>query len=160
MHESWVDISKLTFSHHNKLIFDQVDIRVQRGKITAIMGPSGTGKTTLLQLIGGVLTPDAGKICVDGEDVHELSSKKLSVARRNMGLLFQNGALFTHLSVFDNVAFPLREHTNLSELMLRDVVLMKLEAVGLRGAAHLMPSQLSGGMSRRAAFARAMALDP
>jgi len=160
MHESWVDISKLTFSHHNKLIFDQVDIRVQRGKITAIMGPSGSGKTTLLQLIGGVLTPDSGKICVDGADVHALSSKKLSVARRNMGLLFQNGALFTHLSVFDNVAFPLREHTNLSELMLRDVVLMKLEAVGLRGAAHLMPSQLSGGMSRRAAFARAMALDP
>ncbi|MDF1684252.1 MAG: ATP-binding cassette domain-containing protein [Legionellaceae bacterium] len=160
MQESWVDISNLTFYHHQKLIFDQINIRVQRGKITAIMGPSGTGKTTLLQLIGGVLTPDAGKICVDGDDVHALSRKKLSVARRNMGLLFQNGALFTHLSVFDNVAFPLREHTNLSELLLRDVVLMKLEAVGLRGAAHLMPSQLSGGMSRRAAFARAMALDP
>ncbi|NCT57748.1 MAG: ATP-binding cassette domain-containing protein [Legionella sp.] len=160
MHKPWVDISKLTFSHQNKLIFDQVDIRVQRGKITAIMGPSGTGKTTLLQLIGGVLTPNAGKICVDGDDVHALSRKNLSIARRNMGLLFQNGALFTHLSVFDNVAFPLREHTNLSELLLRDVVLMKLEAVGLRGAAHLMPSQLSGGMSRRAAFARAIALDP
>lgn len=160
MHEPWVDISKLAFSHHNTLIFDHVDISVQRGKITAIMGPSGTGKTTLLHLIGGVLTPDTGKILVDGQDVHALSRKKLAVARRNMGLLFQNGALFTHLSVFDNVAFPLREHTNLNELMLRDVVLMKLEAVGLRGAAHLMPSQLSGGMSRRVAFARAMALDP
>lgn len=160
MHDAWVKIQGLTFSRQDRMIFNQVDLEVQRGKITAIMGPSGTGKTTLLQLIGGMLTPDAGEVHVDGANIHALSSNQLIAARRNMGLLFQNGALFTHLSVFDNVAFPIREHMNLDKHLLKHLVLMKLEAVGLRGAAGLMPSQLSGGMARRVAFARALALDP
>lgn len=155
-----VDISKLTFSRGSRLIFDNVDISVQRGKITAIMGPSGSGKTTLLKLVGALLKPDAGKILVNKQNIHELSHRELYKARRKMGVLFQSGALFTHLSVFDNVAFPLREHGNLVEAIVRDVVLMKLQAVGLRGAAHLMPSSLSGGMARRVALARAMVLDP
>jgi len=133
---------------------------VQRGKITAIMGPSGSGKTTLLQLIGAQLTPDSGIIKVEGQDIHQLPRRALYEARRNMGLLFQSSALFTDLSVFENVAFPLNEHTELGEAMIRDIVLMKLEAVGLRGAAHLMPTQLSGGMARRVALARTIALDP
>jgi phospholipid/cholesterol/gamma-HCH transport system ATP-binding protein len=124
------------------------------------MGPSGTGKTTLLHLIGGMLKPDSGEIRVNNQNIHHLSHQQLAKARRNMGLLFQNGALFTHLSVFENVAFPLREHTHLEAHLLKQVVLMKLEAVGLRGAADLMPSQLSGGMARRVALARAIALDP
>ncbi len=160
MQDPWVEIKQLTFSHQNRMIFDQVDMTVQRGKITAIMGPSGSGKTTLLHLIGGMLKPDAGEIQVHNQVIHGLSNKQLAKARRNMGLLFQNGALFTHLSVFENVAFPLREHTDLSHNLLHHVVRMKLEAVGLRGAASLMPSQLSGGMARRVALARAMALDP
>jgi phospholipid/cholesterol/gamma-HCH transport system ATP-binding protein len=160
MHDPWVAIDTLTFSHHDRMILNNVDINVRRGKITAIMGPSGSGKTTLLHLIGGMQKPDAGMIHVNGQNIHALSSKQLSKARRNMGFLFQHGALFTDMSVFDNVAFPLREHTNLTESILRHVVLMKLEAVGLRGASNLMPSQLSGGMARRVAFARAMALDP
>lgn len=155
-----VEISALQFSRDDHLIFNGVDIDVKRGKITAIMGPSGSGKTTLLQLIGGLLAPDAGVVHVDGKNIHELSHHDLYIARRKMGLLFQKSALFTHLSVFDNVAFPLREHTNLNNRMLRDIVLMKLEAVGLRGASHLMPSELSGGMERRVALARAIALDP
>lgn len=155
-----VDISKLTFSRGSRLIFDNVDISVQRGKITAIMGPSGSGKTTLLKLVGALLKPDAGKILVNKQNIHELSHRELYKARRKMGVLFQSGALFTHLSVFDNVAFPLREHGHLVEAIVRDVVLMKLQAVGLRGAAHLMPSSLSGGMARRVALARAMVLDP
>ncbi|MCH9755804.1 MAG: ATP-binding cassette domain-containing protein [Gammaproteobacteria bacterium] len=160
MQDPWVSIKQLTFSHQNHMIFDRVNLEVQRGKITAIMGPSGSGKSTLLQLIGGMLKPDNGRVLVHNQNIHTLSNKKLAKARRNMGLLFQNGALFTHLSVFENVAFPLREHTDLDEHMLQHVVLMKLEAVGLRGASHLMPSQLSGGMARRVAFARSMALDP
>jgi phospholipid/cholesterol/gamma-HCH transport system ATP-binding protein len=160
MHDNLVNITHMTFSHGERLIFDNVDILVKRGKITAIMGPSGSGKTTLLRLIGGLLTPDTGTIQVNGLNVHDLSHKALYILRRKMGLMFQNSALFTHLSVFDNVAFPLREHTNLSPMMLRDVVLMKLEAVGLRGAAHLMPAELSGGMARRVALARTIALDP
>ncbi|MDF1646504.1 MAG: ATP-binding cassette domain-containing protein [Legionellaceae bacterium] len=160
MRDPWVMIRQLTFSHQNRLIFDQVNIDVQPGKITAIMGPSGSGKTTLLHLIGGLLKPDKGQIQVHHQDIHTLSNTQLEKARRNMGLLFQNGALFTHLTVFENVAFPLREHTDLEEHLLRHVVSMKLEAVGLRGAAYLMPSQLSGGMARRVALARAMALDP
>ncbi|NOQ69507.1 MAG: ATP-binding cassette domain-containing protein, partial [Gammaproteobacteria bacterium] len=127
---------------------------------TAIMGPSGTGKTTLLKLIGGQLTPDQGSIEVDGLNVHQLSSKKLFELRQRMGMLFQSGALLTDLSVFENVAYPLREHTKLNNAMLRHLVLLKLNAVGLRGAADLMPAELSGGMSRRVALARAIALDP
>ncbi|MCH9689574.1 MAG: ATP-binding cassette domain-containing protein [Gammaproteobacteria bacterium] len=160
MQDPWVAIKALTFSHHNHLIFDQINLNVQPGKITAIMGPSGTGKTTLLHLIGGMLKPDAGQVLVQQHNIHNLSSQHLAKARRNMGMLFQNGALFTHLSVFENVAFPLREHTDLDEYLLKHVVLMKLEAVGLRGAADLMPSELSGGMARRVALARAVALDP
>ncbi len=160
MHDNLVDITNLTFSHDDKLVFDRVDIQVRRGKITAIMGPSGSGKTTLLRLIGALLEPDSGEIRINNCNVHQLPRKALYALRRKMGLLFQNSALFTHLSVFDNVAFPLREHTRLNAAMLRDIVLMKLEAVGLRGAAQLMPSELSGGMARRVALARTIALDP
>ena len=160
MRNNLVEITNLTFSREERLIFNGVNIEVERGKITAIMGPSGSGKTTLLRLIGALIAPDSGEIRVNGDNIHQISHKELYKARRKMGLLFQNSALFTHLSVFDNVAFPLSEHTNLNESMLRDIVLMKLEAVGLRGAAQLMPAELSGGMSRRVALARAIALDP
>jgi phospholipid/cholesterol/gamma-HCH transport system ATP-binding protein len=160
MHDNLVEISNLKFSRDERFIFDGVDIEVKRGKITAIMGPSGSGKTTLLRLIGGLLQPDSGEILVNGANIHKLPKKELYKARRKMGLLFQSSALFTHLSVYENVAFPLVEHTNLNKTMLRDIVLMKLESVGLRGAANLMPSELSGGMARRVALARAIALDP
>lgn len=160
MQDNLVEIKSLSFSHGERTIFKNVNIHVPRGKIIAIMGPSGSGKTTLLRLIGGLLSPDSGEIVVDGQNIHTLSRKALNLARRKMGLLFQSSALFTHLSVFDNVAFPLREHTELDDAMLRDVVLMKLEAVGLRGAAQLMPASLSGGMARRVALARTIALDP
>ncbi|TAL64100.1 MAG: ATP-binding cassette domain-containing protein [Legionella sp.] len=160
MPENWVEISQLTFTRGERCIFDGIDMQVKEGQITAIMGPSGSGKTTLLRLIGAQLKPDSGRVIVNGENIHRLSRKALYVARRNMGLLFQSSALFTHLSVFDNVAFPLREHTKLNDSMLRDIVLMKLEAVGLRGAAEMMPAQLSGGMARRVALARTIALDP
>jgi len=142
------------------LIFDGVNMDIQRGKVTAIMGPSGTGKTTLLKLIGGQLRPSAGSIEVDGHNVHKLKHGPLYELRKKMGMLFQSGALLTDITVFDNVAFPLREHTKLPESMIRHLVLMKLQAVGLRGARDLMPSELSGGMARRVALARAIALDP
>ena len=157
---NFVEISQLSFKRDGRSIFDRRDLVVKKGAITAVMGPSGSGKTTLLRLIGAQLTPDSGEILVNGTNVHQLGRHDLLAVRRRMGLLFQSGALFTHLSVFENVAFPLREHTNLDESLLREVVLMKLEAVGLRGAAHLMPDELSGGMARRVAFARALALDP
>lgn len=160
MPENWVEINNLIFTRESRRIFNDIDMVVKQGKITAIMGPSGSGKTTLLQLIGAQLTPDSGIIQVNGQDIHQLPRKALYEARRDMGLLFQSSALFTHLSVFENVAFPLREHTQLNESMIRDIVLMKLEAVGLRGAARLMPAQLSGGMARRVALARTIALDP
>lgn len=160
MHDHLVDMTHLSFSHNGRKVFDEVNIAVLRGKITAIMGPSGSGKTTLLRLIGALLVPDSGEVRVNGQNIHQLSKKSLCKVRRKMGLLFQNSALFTHLNVFDNVAFPLREHTKLNADMLRDIVLMKLEAVGLRGAAMLMPAELSGGMARRVALARAIALDP
>ncbi|MDI9818350.1 MULTISPECIES: ATP-binding cassette domain-containing protein [unclassified Legionella] len=160
MQDNLVQITDLTFTRGERCIFDNVNMVMKRGKITAIMGPSGSGKTTLLRLIGAQLHPQAGNIFIDGVNIHQLSRKELYLARRKMGLLFQSSALFTHLSVFDNVAFPLREHTNLNDTMLRDIVLMKLEAVGLRGAAHLMPDELSGGMARRVALARTIALDP
>ncbi len=155
-----VFIQNLCFSRENQMIFNDVTMRIRRGKITAIMGPSGTGKTTLLRLIGAELYPDSGNIIFDGELIHQFSRKKLYEARKKMGLLFQSSALFTSLSVFENVAFPLREHTNLPEALIRDIVLMKLEAVGLRGTAALMPSELSGGMARRVAMARSIAMDP
>jgi phospholipid/cholesterol/gamma-HCH transport system ATP-binding protein len=158
--EALVQIRGLRFARGENRIFDGVDIDIRRGRVTAIMGPSGTGKTTLLKLISGQLRPDAGTIEVDGQDVHRLSRANLYRLRTRMGMLFQTGALLTDLSVFDNVAYPLREHTRLPESMVRKLVLMKLEAVGLRGARDLMPSELSGGMARRVALARAIALDP
>ncbi len=155
-----VRIRDLHYARGSRVIFDGVDIDIRRGTVTAIMGPSGTGKTTLLRLIGGQLRPDRGTIEVDGEPVHRLRGKALYTLRKRMGMLFQNGALLTDMDVYDNIAFPLREHTDLPESLIRILVLMKLEAVGLRGARHLMPSQLSGGMARRVALARAIALDP
>ncbi|MBA2778795.1 ATP-binding cassette domain-containing protein [Billgrantia kenyensis] len=155
-----VEVKGLHFSRGEKTIFSGVELQIPRGRITAIMGPSGTGKTTLLKLIGGQLVPDVGRVLIDGHDVHALSRKALFGLRRRMGMLFQSGALFSDLSVFENVAFPLRVHTDLPEAMVRDLVLMKLQAVGLRGARELMPSELSGGMARRVALARAIALDP
>lgn len=160
MSEILVKIRDLHFSRGDRKIFDGISLNIPRQGITAIMGPSGTGKTTLLKLIGGQLVPDKGSIEVDGLNVHQLSTKKLFELRQRMGMLFQSGALLTDLSVFENVAYPLREHTRLNNAMIRYLVLLKLNAVGLRGAADLMPSELSGGMARRVALARAIALDP
>ena len=157
---SLVSVQNLSFSRGNKKIFDDISLEFKRGKVTAIMGPSGTGKTTLLKLIGGQLFPKQGSIIVDGNNVHSLRRTELYNLRKRMGMLFQSGALLTDMSVFDNVAFPLREHTHLPESMIRTLVLMKLQAVGLRGARDLMPNELSGGMARRIALARAIALDP
>lgn len=155
-----VTLENLTFRRGERTIFNNINLTIPRGKITAIMGPSGTGKTTLLRLIGGQLKPEQGSIHVNHYSIPQLSRKELYKARRKMGMLFQNSALFTSLSVFENVAFPLREHTKLPEELIRNIVLMKLQAVGLRGARDLMPSELSGGMSRRVALARAIAMDP
>ncbi len=160
MTDNIVTVKDLHFSRGNRPIFSGVDIEIRRGQITTIMGPSGTGKTTLLKLIGAQLTPEQGFIDFNGVNVHKMSRHELYQARRKMGMLFQSGALFTNLSVFDNVAFPIREHTNLSKSLVTKLVKMKLEAVGLRGAEDLMPSELSGGMARRVALARAIALDP
>lgn len=158
--EPLVSVRGLHFSQGSRVIYEGVDVDIRRGRITAIMGPSGTGKTTLLRLIGGQWKPGAGTIRFDGIDIHRQSHRELYALRRRMGMLFQNGALLTDLTVFDNVAFPLREHTKLPPALIRDIVLMKLEAVGLRGAHTLYPEQLSGGMARRVALARAIALDP
>jgi phospholipid/cholesterol/gamma-HCH transport system ATP-binding protein len=158
--EILVSIRNLVFFRGGRKIFDGVNLDIPRGKITAIMGPSGTGKTTLLKLIGGQLRPDEGNVNVEGRIVHEQSRRDLYEMRKRMGMLFQSGALLTDLNVFENVAFPLREHTHLPETMIRSLVLMKLEAVGLRGARGLMPGELSGGMARRVALARAIVLDP
>jgi phospholipid/cholesterol/gamma-HCH transport system ATP-binding protein len=155
-----IKVRDLRFKRGDRYIFDGVDLDIYRGKITAIMGPSGTGKTTLLRLIGGQLRPLAGSIEVDGQEVPSLSRSELYQMRKRLGMLFQSGALLTDLNVFENVAFPLREHTSLSDHLIRHLVLIKLEAVGLRGARDLMPSELSGGMARRVALARAIALDP
>lgn len=157
---SFVELESMTFSRGDRTIFDRVDIQVKKGRITAIMGPSGSGKTTLLRLIGGQLAPDSGRVCVEGVDLQTLGRAELYEVRKHMGMLFQSGALFSDMSVFENVAYPLREHTDLPESMIRDLVLFKLHSVGLRGAHQLMPSELSGGMARRAALARAIALDP
>ena len=155
-----VKTSGLRFAHGPRVILDGVDIDIYRGEVTTIMGPSGTGKTTLLRLIGGQLKPSAGRVEVDGQNVPDLALKDLYQLRKRMGMMFQTGALFTDLNVFENVAFPLREHTRLPEALIRDLVLIKLQAVGLRGARKLMPAELSGGMARRVALARAIALDP
>lgn len=155
-----VSIRNLSFKRGDRAIFDNISLDVARGKVTAIMGPSGCGKTTTLRFIGGQLLPDEGQVLVDGQNVPDMSRKELFMARAKMGMLFQSGALFSDLSVYENVAFPLRAHTQLPEKLIREIVLMKLEAVGLRGAIDLMPNELSGGMQRRAALARAIALDP
>lgn len=158
--EPYIKVENLSFYRGHRSIFNGLSMDIPRGKVTAIMGPSGIGKTTLLKLIGGQLKPDGGRVLIDNQDFMKLSRKELFDARAKMGMLFQSGALFSDLSVFENVAFPLRAHTKLPDDMIRDIVLMKLHAVGLRGARSLMPSELSGGMTRRVALARTIALDP
>ncbi len=160
MSENIVSITDMQFYRGEREIYKDISLSVKRGAITAIMGPSGIGKTTLLKIIGGQLTPSQGHVIFQGDDVHKVSRNRLYEMRRKMSMLFQSGALFTNMSVFDNVAYPLREHTKLDEAIISTLVKLKLEAVGLRGAAPLMPNELSGGMARRAALARAIALDP
>ncbi|HBX54289.1 ATP-binding cassette domain-containing protein [Pseudomonas sp. UBA2684] len=155
-----VELKGVSFQRGDRDIFKNVDIRIPRGKVTGIMGPSGCGKTTLLRLIAAELKPSKGEVWVNGQNLPTLSRSELFDMRKQMGVLFQSGALFTDLNVFENVAFPLRVHTQLPEEMIRDIVLLKLQAVGLRGALDLMPDELSGGMKRRVALARAIALDP
>jgi phospholipid/cholesterol/gamma-HCH transport system ATP-binding protein len=158
--DALVELRGLSFGYGERLILDNISLTVPRGKVTALMGASGGGKTTVLRLIGGQARPQKGELLFDGQNLAAFDRQALYQARRRMGMLFQFGALFTDLSVFDNVAFPLREHTDLADALIRDVVLMKLNAVGLRGARDLMPSEISGGMARRVALARAIALDP
>ncbi len=155
-----VEIQDLTFAYDSRLVLQGVNLRIRRGQVVAIMGGSGCGKTTLLRIIGGALGPTSGSVRVLGRPMGSLDQAELYAQRRKMGMLFQFGALFTDMSVFDNVAFQMREHTDLPESLIRDLVLMKLDAVGLRGVADLMPAELSGGMARRVALARAVALDP
>ncbi len=155
-----VEIRDLHFRYGDRPILSGLHMDFPRGKVVAVMGGSGSGKTTILRLIGGQLQPQQGRVEVDGENVPDLGTAQLYLLRRKMGMLFQNGALFTDMTVFDNVAFPLREHTDLDETLIRDLVLMKLNAVGLRNAAALKPAEISGGMARRVALARAIALDP
>ena len=155
-----IRIRDLVYSAGGRRIFSGLDLDVARGSVTAIMGPSGTGKTTLLRLVTGQAQADSGQVTVDGVEVGGLGREGLYALRRRMGMLFQNGALLTDLDVYENVAFPLREHTRLPEPLVRNIVLTKLQAVGLRGAAGLMPHELSGGMARRVALARAIVMDP
>lgn len=155
-----VDIEELQFAYDGQPVLQGINMKIPRGKVVAIMGGSGCGKTTLLRCIGGQLRPTGGRVRLEKHQVCEMSEAELYRLRRRMGMLFQFGALFTDMSVFENVAFPMREHTDMSDEMIRDLVLMKLEAVGLRGAHKLMPGELSGGMARRVALARALALDP
>ncbi len=155
-----VDAEDVHYSIGGRRIFSGLTLRARRGRITAVMGPSGTGKTTLLRLITAQAYPDSGRVTVWGRDVTTLRSREIFAMRTRMGMLFQNGALLTDIDVFENVAFPLREHTTLPESLIRDIVLTKLHAVGLRGAADLMPAELSGGMARRVALARAIVMDP
>lgn len=157
---SLVELRHLTFGYGERVILDDISVSVPRGKVTALMGASGGGKTTILRLIGGQIRAQKGQLLFDGQDVTPMNQTQMYAARRRMGMLFQFGALFADLTVFENVAFPLREHTDLSDALIRDIVLMKLNAVGLRGARDLMPSEVSGGMARRIALARAIALDP
>jgi len=158
--DNLIEIRDLSFAYGDRLVLKGINLTAKRGQVIAIMGISGGGKTTLLRLIGGALRPTSGQLFVDGVDMSRIDTRELYVLRRRMGMLFQFGALFTDMSVFDNVAFPLREHTDLPEEMIHDLVMMKLNAVGLRGASQLMPSELSGGMARRVALARAIALEP
>ena len=158
--DSIVEVRDVHYSIGGRAIFSGLSLQIARGRITAIMGPSGTGKTTLLKLITGQVRPEKGQVLFDGIDVASLSRTELYALRRRMGMLFQNGALLTDEDVFENVAFPLREHTDLPEALIRNIVLTKLQAVGLRGAAQLMPAELSGGMARRVALARSIATDP
>jgi phospholipid/cholesterol/gamma-HCH transport system ATP-binding protein len=158
--DALVELRDVTFGYGERPVLRDLSLKVPRGKVTALMGASGGGKTTVLRLIGGQYRAQQGDVLFDGRDVGKMSEEQLYAARRRMGMLFQFGALFTDLSVLENVAFPLREHTKLPEALIRDIVLMKLEAVGLRGARELMPAQVSGGMARRVALARAIALDP
>lgn len=160
MIQNIVEIDNLSFGYKNRALHKGISMSFPRGKVVAVMGGSGSGKTTLLRLIGGQLKPSGGEVRVAGQVVHQQNREGLYQLRRRMGMLFQQGALFTDLSVYDNVAFPMRELTDLSEGMIRDLVLLKLNAVGLRGAHQLMPTELSGGMARRVALARAIALDP
>ena len=155
-----VELKNLSFGYGDRVILNDLSFGIPRGKVTALMGVSGGGKTTVLRLIGGQYRAQNGQITFDGQDVGQMNTEQLYAARRRMGMLFQFGALFTDMNVFDNVAFPLREHTKMSESMVRDIVWMKLDAVGLRGARDLKPSEISGGMGRRVALARAIALDP
>lgn len=155
-----IELQEVSFGYGNRKVLHNINLRIPRGKVVAILGGSGCGKTTILRLIGGQLRPSQGDVRVDGESVPQMDHAQLFTLRRKMGMLFQMGALFTDSSVFDNVAFQMREHTDLPEALIRNLVLMKLHAVGLRGAHHLMPSELSGGMARRVALARAIALDP
>ena len=159
--DTFIEIDHVKFGYDaSRTILDDVSLKFQRGKVTSILGGSGCGKTTLLRLIGGVHSANRGRVVFDGEVINTRDKDQLYRLRRRMGMLFQFGALFTDLTVFDNVAFPMREHTALPEAMIRDLVLMKLNAVGLRGAAGLRISEVSGGMARRIALARAIALDP
>lgn len=158
--ENLIEVQDLSFYRGDKCILSSINLSIPRGKITAIMGPSGCGKTTLLSLMGGLLKPHSGEVNFDGVVINQLKRQALYALRREIGVLFQSGALFTDLSVYENVAFPIREHANLPESMVRNIVMMKLEAVGLRGAQSLMPQDLSGGMARRVALARSIALDP
>jgi phospholipid/cholesterol/gamma-HCH transport system ATP-binding protein len=158
--ENVLELRGVDFGYGDRLILSNLNMRFRRGQVTAIMGGSGCGKTTVLRLIGGLVRAQRGKVDFQGQDIGALDTNGVYALRRKMGMLFQFGALFTDMSVFENVAFPLREHTNLPEALLRDLVLMKLNAVGLRGARDLAPSEISGGMARRVALARAIALDP
>ena len=158
--ESLIEIEDLHFSYGDRKVFNGINLKIPRGKVVAVLGVGGSGKSTLLRLIGGQLKPQRGCVRVDGQVVHELDQRGLYELRRSMGLMFQAGGLFSDMSVYDNIAFPMRERTDLPEELIHDLVLMKLHAVGLRGTTHLMPNELSGGMARRVALARAIALDP
>lgn len=157
---AYIKIRNLSFYRGNRAIYNDISLDIPKGKITAVMGPSGTGKTTLLRLIGGQLQANEGSVLVDGLDIGTAGRRELFESRKKMGMLFQSGALFSDMSVFENVALPLQEHTDFDAQMIQDIVLMKLQSVGLRGAAQMLPSELSGGMARRVALARAIVLDP
>ena len=156
--QALIEVKDLSFKRGERVIYDQVNLKIRQGQITVIMGPSGTGKTTLLRLIGGQLTPDQGEVLFDGQNIAKMSRKELFAARARMGMLFQSGALFTDMSVYENVAFPIRAHTKLPERFLPALISLNLDSVRLGGAVQMLPSELSGGMNRRVVVARASAL--